>query len=67
VSYSVRTVGSGDIQHLAVDLISPGALSAMELTLLDTTERKHGVAWKTRKQIIRPPRKASHVHTSSNA
>jgi len=67
MSHSVRTVGSGDIQHLAVDLISPGAPSAMELTLPNTTERKHDVAWKTRKQIVQPPRKASHVHTSSNA
>ena len=67
VSHSVRTVGSGDIQHLAITLISPGAPSAIELTLLNTTERKYGVAWKTRKQIVRPPKKASHVHTSSNA
>jgi len=44
VSCSVRTVGSGDIQHLAVDLISPGVPSAMELTLPNTTEKKHGVA-----------------------
>jgi len=64
---SVRTVGSGDIQHLAVTLISPGMPSAMELTLSNTTERKHGIAWKTRKQIIQPPRKVSHVHMSSNA
>jgi len=67
VSRSIRTVGSGDIQHLAVTLISPGVPSVMELTLPNTTERKHGVAWKTRKQIVWPPRKASHVHTSSNA
>jgi len=67
VSHSVRTVRSGNIQHLAVALISPGAPSAMEPTLPNTTERKHGVAWKTRKQIVQPPRKASYVHTSSNA
>jgi len=67
VSRSVRTVGSGDIQHLAVDLISPDVPSAIELTLPNTTERKHGVAWKTRKQIVQLPRKVSHVHMSSNA
>jgi len=67
VSRSVRTVGSGVIQHLAVDLISPGVPSAMELTLPNTTERKHGVTWKTRKLIVQPPRKASHIHMSSNA
>jgi len=67
MSYIVRTIGSGDIQHLAVDLISPGVPSAMELILPNTTERKHNVAWKTRKQIVRLPRKVSHVHMSSNA
>ena len=45
---SVRTVGSGDIRHLVGALISLGMPSAMELTLLNITERKRGVAWKTR-------------------
>jgi len=39
----------------------------MELILPNTTERKHGVAWKTRKQIVWPSRKMSHVYMSSNA
>ena len=33
----------------------------MELTTQNTTERKHGVAWTTRKQIEWPPKKASHA------
>jgi len=63
---SARTVGSGDIQHLVAILISPGVPSAMELILLNTTERKHSVVWTTRKQIKQPPRKTSHVLISSN-
>jgi len=67
VSYSARTVGSRDIRHLVAVLISPGALSAMELILPNTTEKKCGVASTTRKQIKQPPRKVSHVLMSSNA
>jgi len=67
VSRSTRTVGSGNIQHLVAVLISLGAPSAIELILLNTTERKHGVAWTTRKQIEQLPRKVSHVLMSSNA
>jgi len=67
MSHSVRTVGSGDIRHSVVVLISPGVQNAMELTSPNTIERKHGVAWKTKKQTVQPPRKASCVHTSSNA
>ena len=43
VFHNARTVGNGDIWHLVVVLISPGALSAMELIQLNITERKHGV------------------------
>ena len=42
VFHSVRTVGSGGIRYLVVILISPGALSTMELTIPNTTEKKHG-------------------------
>jgi len=38
----------------------------MELILLNTTERKHGVAWRIKKQIEWPPKKASYALTSSN-
>jgi len=46
--------------------MSPGAPSAMELTLLNITERKCDVAWKTRKQIKWLPKKESFVLMSSN-
>jgi len=66
MSHSARTIGSGDIQHLVSVLISPGAPSAIELILLNTTERKCGIAWTIRKQIKQLLRKASHVLTSLN-
>jgi len=47
--------------------MSPDAPSAMELTLQNTTEKKHGVAWKTRKPTKWLPKQGSHVLTSSNA
>jgi len=39
----------------------------MELMIPNTIERKHGVAWKIRKQIAQPPLLVSHVLMSSNA
>jgi len=47
--------------------MSPGVPSVMELTIPNTTERKHGVAWKIRKQIVQPLLLVSHVLMSSNA
>jgi len=38
----------------------------MELTIQNTTERKHGVVWTTRKQIVWPPKKVSHALMFSN-
>jgi len=67
VFHSTRTVGSGDIQHLVVILISPDVPSAMEPILPNTTERKHSVAWRIRKLIIQQPKMVSHVFISSNA
>jgi len=67
VFHSVRTAGNGDIQHSTVALTSPDAPSAMELIQLNITERKHGIAWRIRKQIEWLPKMVSHVLTSSNA
>ena len=67
VFLSARTVGSGVIQHSVVTLISPGVLNAMKLILPNTTERKHGIAWRTKKQIEQPLKKASYALISSNA
>ena len=67
VFHSARTVGSGVTQHLAVTLISPDVLNAMELILQITTERRHGIVWRTKKIIKQPPKKVNHVLTSSNA
>jgi len=39
----------------------------MELMIPNTTERKCGVAWKTRKQIERLPIVGSHILISSSA
>jgi len=39
----------------------------MELISPNTTERKRGAAWITKKLIKWPPKKASHALTSSNA
>ena len=38
----------------------------MELMTQNTIERKHSVAWTTRKQIEWPPKKVSHALTSSS-
>jgi len=47
--------------------MSLGALSTIELTLLNITEKKHGVTWKTRKRIKWLPKKESLVLMSSIA
>ena len=63
---SVKTVRSGVIQHLAVTLMSPDVPSAMELMIPNTTERKRGVVWKTRKWIEQLPMLVSYILISSN-
>ena len=67
VFHSARTIGSGDIWHLVVILISPSIPSATEPILPNTTERKLGVAWRIRKLIIQWSKMVSYVLTSSNA
>jgi len=52
VFHSARTVGSEDIQHLVVVLISLDASSAIEPILPNTTERKYGIIWRIRKLIV---------------
>jgi len=61
VFLSARTVRSGGIQHLVVILIPPDAQNAMELMIQNITEKKHGIAWITRKQIEQPPKKVSYA------
>jgi len=47
--------------------MSPDVPNAIELTQLNTTERKRGVAWTIKKQTEQPPKTVSHALTSSNA
>jgi len=55
------------MRNLVANLTAPGAPSTMKLMLLNTIERKHVVAWRTRKQNVQLPRMVSHVLMSSNA
>ena len=65
--HSARTAGNGDTWLSAVTLMLPDVQSAMELTQLNTTERRHGVAPKTKNSSVWLPKSESLVSMSSSA